>query len=76
MATRSVLPSVLSNGVGTPEGLVPAHEGVTFAAQYPARTFPYRRFAPALAGSDARLGVNVVGYSFIVWDFHLSPCRL
>jgi hypothetical protein len=53
MATHSVWPSAVSYGVGTPEGLVLAHEGMSFAAQYPTRTFPCQRFAPALAGSDA-----------------------
>jgi hypothetical protein len=53
MATHAVLPSADSYGVGTPKGLVLAHEGMSFAAQYPARTFPCQRFAPALAGNDA-----------------------
>ncbi len=53
MATHAVLPSADSYGVGTPKGLVLAHEGMYFAAQYPARTFPCQRFAPALAGNDA-----------------------
>jgi hypothetical protein len=53
MTTRSVLPSACYYSVGTPEGLVLSHEGVYYAAQYPARTFPCQRFAPALASSDA-----------------------
>ena len=43
---RRVWPSAFSYGVGTPEG-------VSFAAQYPACTYPCQRFAPALAGNNA-----------------------
>ena len=32
--------------------------------------FPYRRFAAALTGDCARLGADVVSYSFIVSDLH------
>ncbi|KAA0998691.1 hypothetical protein FVF58_43370 [Paraburkholderia panacisoli] len=39
-------------------------------AQWLARTLPYRRFADILADTDARLGVDVVRYSFIVVDLH------
>jgi len=42
----------------------------SFAAQWLAYAFPCRRFAPALAGNDARLGADVDRYSFIVVDFH------
>jgi len=42
----------------------------SFAAQWLAYAFPYRRFASALTGSDARLGADVVRYSFIVVDLH------
>ena len=42
----------------------------TFAAQWLAYAHPYRRFAPALAGNDARLGADVGRYSFIAVDFH------
>jgi hypothetical protein len=31
---------------------------------------PYRRFADTLADVCARLGADVVRYSFIVMDFH------
>lgn len=48
-----MLPSANLHGVGTPKGLTLAREGMDFAAQYPARTFPCQRFAPALTGSDA-----------------------
>jgi hypothetical protein len=33
-------------------------------------TFPYRRFADILADACARLGADVVRYSFIVVDLH------
>ena len=47
------------------------HPGfVTFAAQWLAYALPYRRFALTLAGDDARLGADVVRYSFIVVDSH------
>ena len=42
----------------------------TFAAQWLACTCPDRRFAPTLAGGNARLGANVDRYSFIAVDFH------
>ena len=31
---------------------------------------PGRRFAPGLAADDARLGADVVRYSFIIVDLH------
>jgi hypothetical protein len=42
----------------------------SIAAQWLACTFPYRRFADILADACARLGANVVRYSFIVVDLH------
>jgi hypothetical protein len=33
-------------------------------------TFPYRRFADILTNACARLGADVVRYSFIVVDLH------
>jgi hypothetical protein len=42
----------------------------SFAAQWLASALPYRRFAPALADNDARLGADVGRYSFIVVDLH------
>jgi hypothetical protein len=47
------------NGVGT-------RDIISFAAQRLAYALPYRRFT--IAG--ARLGADVVRYSFIVADFH------
>jgi hypothetical protein len=42
----------------------------SIAAQWLACTFPCRRFADILAGACARLGADVVRYSFIVVDLH------
>jgi hypothetical protein len=53
LATGSVLPSALSYGVGIPKGLGRSPEGIDFAAEYPTRTFPCQRFAPALTSSNA-----------------------
>jgi hypothetical protein len=41
-----------------------------FAAQWLAYTLPYRRFADILAEACARLGADVVRYSFIAVDLH------
>jgi hypothetical protein len=41
-----------------------------YAAQWLAYAFPCRRFADTLTGTDARLGVDVVRYTFIAVDFH------
>ena len=50
------------NGVGVPID--------SFAAQWLAYTHPCRRFAPGLAADGARLGADVVRYSFIAVDLH------
>jgi hypothetical protein len=42
----------------------------SIAAQWLACTYPGRRFADTLAGACARLGADVVRYSFIVGDLH------
>src|SRR5438132_12725883 len=42
----------------------------SLAAQWLACTFPCRRFADILADACARLGADVVRYSFIVVDLH------
>ena len=52
-----------SHGVGT-------RDQNNFAAQWLACTLPCRRFADTLADACARLGADVVCYSFIVVDFH------
>ena len=51
------------NGVGT-------QKKADFAAQWLAYAIPYRRFAEVLADNCARLGADVVCYSFIVADSH------
>ncbi|GAB7540359.1 hypothetical protein CS8_000190 [Cupriavidus sp. 8B] len=51
------------NRVGT-------RNNTTIAARWLARTFPYRRFADHLTVACARLGADVVRYSFIAVDFH------
>ena len=54
-----------------------APDGITFAARWLAYAHPYRRFAPALADRRARLGADVIRYSFIAEDVHpLSPAGL
>lgn len=42
----------------------------SIVAQWLACTYPCRRFADILAGACARLGADVVRYSFIVVDLH------
>jgi hypothetical protein len=42
----------------------------SFVAQWLAYAFPYRRFADILADDCARLGANVVRYTFIAVDLH------
>ncbi len=42
----------------------------SIAAQWLACTFPCRRFAGILANDSARLGADVVRYSFIAVDLH------
>src|SRR5580704_12542511 len=43
---------------------------VDFVAQWLAYALPYRRFVDVLANGNARLGADVVRYTFIVSDFH------
>ena len=43
---------------------------IDFVAQWLAYVLPYRRFVDVLANGNARLGADVVRYSFIVSDFH------
>ena len=49
---------------------VGARKKADFAAQWLAYAFPCRRFAEALADICARLGADVVCYTFTVMDFH------
>ena len=52
------------------ENSVGTQDETTFAAQWLAYAIPCRRFAGALAGNGARLGADVVCYSFIAVDLH------
>ena len=52
MATHPVWPSASPYSVGTPEER-------TFAAEYPARSYPDRRFDSVLTDDVARLGAGV-----------------
>jgi hypothetical protein len=45
-------------------------QDIPIAAQWLACVLPYRRFNDGLAVIDARLGVDVVRYSFIASDSH------
>ena len=51
------------NSVGT-------QNDVDFAAHWLAYAIPYRRFAEVLADNCARLGADVVCYTFIAADLH------
>jgi hypothetical protein len=51
------------NGVGS-------WDNSTFAAQWLACMLPCRHFAGVLTDAHARLGADVVRYSFIVMDLH------
>jgi hypothetical protein len=42
----------------------------SIAAQWLAYTYPYRRFADTLTSTCARLGADVVRYTFIAVDLH------
>ena len=43
---------------------------IDFVAQWLAYALPYRRFVDVLANGNARLGADVVRYTFTVSDFH------
>ena len=53
-----------------PTDIVSTRIQVYFAAQWLAYTLPYRRFAGILTNASARLGADVVRYSFIAVDLH------
>jgi hypothetical protein len=58
-----ILPFRQTDSVGT-------RNQFSIAAQWLACTFPCRRFADILTDACARLGADVVRYSFIVVDLH------
>jgi hypothetical protein len=66
-STRASAPARVAfrclNGVGT-------RSFTSFAAQWLASALPCRRFATTLAGCGARLGADLVRYSFIATDSH------
>ena len=53
-----------------PKNSVGAREQTDFAAQWLAYAIPCRRFACILTNARARLGADVVCYSFIAVDLH------
>ena len=53
LAAHPILPSAHLHGVGIPEYLLLAQQGIYFTAQYPTCTSPYQRFDTALAGGSA-----------------------
>src|SRR5262249_14671799 len=53
------------------ENCVGTRNDASFAARWLAYALPCQRFAEALAGDCATVGVDVVRYTFIVADFHL-----
>ena len=63
IALPAMLPSGLVNGVGTLNSLISRLNG-------PACTYPFQRFACALADDDAWFGATVDRYSFDVGLFH------
>ena len=65
-----VLPSTKMESVGSLKCPWLTPRGANFAAQWPARMYPCRRFVLVLADDDARLGASVVRYSFTVGLFH------
>src|SRR5438552_13337940 len=64
---RDGAPDVLPSTVGNASA---SQKYVVFEAQWLAYALPCRRFTPALADDGARLGADVVRYSFIVVDLH------
>ena len=60
----SLLPSVIFLSTSAPG------TNLVFAAQWLAYALPCRRFADTLTDARARLGADVVRYSFIVVDLH------
>lgn len=67
MGTRAVAPTRMAfrpvDGVGV-------RDKHSFAAQWLADAIPCRRFAHTLTGVNARLGADVVRYTFIALDSH------
>jgi hypothetical protein len=66
-SARGCAPDVLPSTMGNASA---SQMYVVVEAQWLAYALPCRRFAAALADDSARLGADVVRYSFIVMDFH------
>jgi hypothetical protein len=64
---RACAPDVLPSTMGNASA---SQMYVVFEAQWLAYALPCRRFTPALADDGARLGADVVRYSFIAVDLH------
>jgi hypothetical protein len=64
---RDCAPDVLPSTMGNASA---SQMYVVFEAQWLAYALPYRRFTPAFTDDGARLGADVVRYSFIVMDLH------
>ena len=64
---RDCAPDVLPSTMGNASA---SQKYVVFEAQWLAYALPYRRFTPAFTDDGARLGADVVRYSFIVMDLH------
>ena len=65
--TRDGAPDVLPSTMGNASA---SQKYVVFEAQWLAYALPCRRFTPALTDDGARLGADVVRYSFIAVDLH------
>ena len=65
--TRDGAPDVLPSTMGNASA---SQKYVVFEAQWLAYALPGRRFTPALTDDGARLGADVVRYSFIAVDLH------
>jgi hypothetical protein len=64
---RACAPDVLPSAMGNASA---SQMYVVFGAQWLAYALPCRRFTPALTDDGARLGADVVRYSFIAVDLH------
>jgi hypothetical protein len=66
-SARDCAPDVLPSTVGNASA---PQMNVVFEAQWLAYALPCRRFTPAFTDDGARLGADVVRYSFIAVDLH------
>jgi hypothetical protein len=66
VADLNLLPSACHDGIGAPDY-------TAYAAEYPAHTPPYQRFAGTLTDTCAWLGVGVDRWPFTVTDLDRLP---